>query len=128
MSVGRAKLTLLMLQRARCRVGVTYVLVHQTGLTDTAVAKDDDLEENRDVLEPMIGSWRSEQDRERTLSKTFLRDAMIASCGGGLAVKERSWMRACEAGAEKVRMVALVCCREEVFRRAVVVRLGLIAR
>lgn len=33
----------------RCRSIGTYILVHQTGLADTAVAKDDDLQSSRDV-------------------------------------------------------------------------------
>ena len=52
----------------RCK---TYILVHQTGLADTAVAKDDDLVSSSVLKKPFVRFGL------RTFNKIFLREAIL---------------------------------------------------
>jgi hypothetical protein len=49
----------------------TYILVHQTGLADTAVAEDDDLVSSSVPITSLL------RCKLRTFSRIFLRDAIL---------------------------------------------------
>lgn len=55
----------------RCSGWKTYILVHQTGLADTAVAEDDDL------VFSSVFTTLSLRFKLRTFNKIFLREAIL---------------------------------------------------
>ena len=79
--------------RMRCSRRKTYILVHQTGLADTAVAKDDDLV-FLSVLSILFLRFGP-----RTFSRIFLREAIlvlivevaVVAEAGDLAMRRCEW-------------------------------------
>jgi hypothetical protein len=55
----------------RCLGWETYILVHQTGLADTAVAEDDDLVSSSVCFSSLL------RFELRTFNKIFLREAIL---------------------------------------------------